>query len=52
MALRLTLIFASSKALLADIKVHSQNIQHSRGCGFTKSHWLQEHILDRLSLQT
>jgi hypothetical protein len=33
-------------------KVHSQNIQHSRGCGFTKSHWLQEHILDRLSLQT
>jgi hypothetical protein len=33
-------------------KVHSQNIQHSRGCGFLKSHWLQDHILDRLSLQT
>ena len=27
-------------------KVHFQNIQHSRGCGFTKSQWLQEHILD------
>jgi hypothetical protein len=32
--------------------VHSQDIQHSRGRGFPKSHWLQDHILDRLSLQT
>ncbi|KAH7228377.1 hypothetical protein B0J15DRAFT_411279 [Fusarium solani] len=33
-------------------KFHSQDIQHSRGRGFPRSHWLQDHILDRLSLWT
>ncbi|GKU09814.1 unnamed protein product, partial [Fusarium langsethiae] len=32
-------------------EVHPQDIQHSRGRGFPESHWLQDHILDRLSFQ-
>ncbi|KAI8411163.1 hypothetical protein FOFC_07757 [Fusarium oxysporum] len=32
-------------------EVHPQDIQHSRGRGFPESHWLQDHILDRLRFQ-
>ncbi|KAJ3454045.1 hypothetical protein MRS44_018677 [Fusarium solani] len=31
-------------------EVHPQDIQHSRGRGFPESHWLQDHILDRLTI--